>query len=81
MDRKTKFFNTGLLPSNIDKLRIEQGLPPLELANLCAYDNTGKNSFKAGDPPQKYPLKHAELKYDLEPIKKSCNCLKANESY
>ena len=82
MDRRTKFFNAGLLPNNIDELRIQQGLLPLKPSNLCAFNNLGGNSYKAGKPIQLYPTYQTpQPTYDLKPIKSLCNCDIYTEPY
>ena len=71
----TRFFNTGFLPAFSNNLRLEQGLPPQNFVNDCAYNRKGSSSGLAGKPVQMYPALQTPLPtYGLKPIPSSCPC-------
>ncbi len=66
-------FNTGFLPSNSNAIRIEQGLPPENFANNCAWTRNGKSSGLAGDPIKMYPSPVTALPtYGFKPLPTNC---------
>ena len=69
----TRMFNTGFLPSNSNKLRVQQGLLPQNFANDCSYNYKGASTGLAGKPVQMYPAGVTSLPtYGWKPTPTTC---------
>ena len=69
----TRMFNTGFLPYNSNKARIQQGLLPQSFSNNCSVNYTGQATGFAGKPINMYPTSVTPLpNYGLKPIPTNC---------
>jgi hypothetical protein len=70
----TKMFNTGFLPPNSNAMRVQQGLLPQTIANVCAYSYSGRPTGLAGKPVKMYPAGVTRLPtYGFKPIPTNCS--------
>lgn len=69
----TKMFNTGFLPPNSNKMRVQQGLLPQSFSNDCAFNYQGKPTGLAGNPVNMYPAAVTPLPtYGMPSIPTNC---------
>ena len=76
MKTSNNLYNTGFLSSyTLNEFRINQGLDPQNIANICDYSRKNQNT-----PNGKcnnfllYPIQNTELNYGLRPISNKAVC-------